>query len=113
MIRGTLWGNESIPLRPTVSNCFINHCGVGVAVVAWREFTSSLLWKPVLLNNTFADNEFVNVYNGAYPVSQSSPSIGLNVLRLTNNIFLEPSATNPGFAGVHAADVRVMRNANQ
>lgn len=105
---------QALALAPTISNCFINHCGVGIAVTALEEYTLLRTWRPLIVNNTFADNTYVDIYNGstdfASPPVQASA--GRNQLRVLNNICMRTTGLSPTqcypFTGMHESDLRVV-----
>ncbi len=66
---------------PTLTNCFIFACGIGVLVDA-PDMVSSF-HEPVLVNNTLADNN-VSVWNGQ--TARGNSSVGVSRLILINNI---------------------------
>lgn len=111
---GWSWGEEdpaALALAPTISNCFINHCGVGIAVIALEELSLLRTWRPLIVNNTLADNTYVDIYNGSSAFGGTSqPSFGRNQLRVVNNICMRSLGMSPfhPFTGMHEADLRVV-----
>jgi hypothetical protein len=91
-----------------ISNCFINHCGVGIGVLGINQLVDGepngyVVGAPVtIVNNTFADNQFVDIYDGSiYTPMPGWLNYGVNPLRILNNVF-SPEAV-ASFAGVHEA----------
>lgn len=68
---------------PTVTNCFIFACGIGVFVNA--PSSPGAIHTPTLVNNTLAGNK-VGLWNGQFPPPFGG-SFGVSQLVLINNIF--------------------------
>ena len=89
---------------PTISNCFLLHNTVGIAMDCDPEGPGR--HHPIIVNNTFAEN-IVGIWNGN-KINLNAGNIGVSIPKLLNNVFDSGTLLAAScFEGVHENDLCV------